>query len=465
MLDKITIGNAQGFWGDSPGAAARLVEQWPDLNFLTLDYLSEVSMSIMAIQREKDSSIGYAKDFLEVVKGIIPHWKKGAKVRIVTNAGGLNPVACAEACAKILREHTFRPWKIGVVAGDDVFNILNKDLDNKNYQNLETQESLNKIKNQLMTANAYLGAQPIAKALEEGADIVITGRVADPSLTVAPCVAGFNWSWDEYDKIAGATIAGHLIECGTQVTGGVSTQWLDVLDPGNIGFPVAEVSSEGSFIITKPEGTGGMVNEQTVKEQLLYEIGDPDSYLSPDITASFLSLKLQTIGPHRVLLTGAKGRAAPDKYKVSATYRDGYRVEGFLALLGPEAAVKARRCGEVIIEKVKRAGFSLARTSIECLGAGDIVPGVLKNINSDKILECVLRIAAADPNKEALEYLSKEIAPLITSGPQGITGYTSGRPHVREVFGFWPCLIPRSLVSPSIKFIEVNHDAACKTQT
>lgn len=456
MLGKVTIGNAQGFWGDSPGAAARLVQQWPGLDFLTMDYLSEVSMSIMAIQREKDPQSGYAKDFLDVVRALIPLWKAGAKVRIVTNAGGLNPLGCAEACAEILRGATFRKWKIGVVHGDDVLDVIKSDSSHKDYWNLETHESLDIIKSKLVTANAYLGAYPIVKALDEGADLVITGRVADPSLTVGPCAASFNWNWADYDKIAGATIAGHLIECGTQVTGGVSTNWLEIPDPANIGFPVVEVASDGSFVITKPEGTGGIVNEQTVKEQLLYEIGDPDNYLSPDVTASFLALKLHTQGPDRIQITGAKGRPGPEKYKVSATYRDGYKVEGFLAVFGRDAPLKARRCGEIIIERVRQAGYSLARTSIECLGALDVVPGVFDKRDSDKVQECVLRIAAADPRKEALEYLAKEIAPLITSGPQGVTGYTSGRPRVREVFGYWPCLIDRALAHSEVKLIEVG---------
>ncbi len=462
-MGKVTIGNAQGFWGDSPGAAARLLEQWPTLDFLTLDYLAEVSMSIMAIQREKDPQAGYARDFVDVVKSLIPYWEVGSKVRIVTNAGGLNPLACAEACAEVLRVDAFRRWKIGVVIGDDVLNILTNDDNNADYQNLETHESLHGIRSKLVTANVYLGAHPIVKALEEGADIVITGRVADPSLTVAPCVFSFNWSWQDYDKIAGATIAGHLIECGTQVTGGVSTNWLGIPSPENIGFPVVEVSSDGSFVITKPEGTGGIVSEQTVKEQLLYEIGDPENYLSPDVTASFLSLKLHTLGPNRVHLSGAKGKAAPDKYKISATYRDGYKVEGFLSVFGRDAALKARRCGEVILEKVRRAGYALSRTHIECLGALDIVPGVFDKSAVENHMECVLRVAAADPKKEALEQLAKEMAPMITSGPQGLTGYTSGRPHVREVFGYWPCLIKTSLVNPEIMFIEVENDAAGQT--
>ena len=309
-----------------------------------------------------------------------------------------------------------------------------------------------------MTANAYMGAHPIVRAIEMDADIVITGRVADPSLTVAPCVASFNWPWQDFDKIAAATIAGHLIECGTQVTGGVSTNWLGIPDPANIGFPVVEVSSDGSFVITKPEGTGGIVSEQTVKEQLLYEIGDPDNYLSPDVTASFLSLKLHTIGPNHVHITGAKGRPAPEKFKVSATYRDGYKVEGFLSIFGRDAPEKAQRCGEVILDRVRQAGYSLSRTSIECLGTLDIVPGVFNKEHLDKCMECVLRIAAADPKKKALEYLAKEIAPLITSGPQGVTGYTSGRPPVREVFGYWPCLIDAQFINPEVNLIEVRHD-------
>lgn len=455
MVGKLTIGNAQGFWGDSPGAAARLASQWPGLDYLTLDYLSEVSMSIMAIQREKDPLLGYARDFLDVVRSLIPIWKEGSQVRIVTNAGGLSPLGCAEACVEILRQYPFRKWKIGVVFGDDVLKTMIADKVAENYRNLETHEPLSLIKNKLVTANAYLGAHAIAKVLDEGADIVITGRVADPSLTVAPCVASFKWSWQDYDKIAGATIAGHLIECGTQVTGGVSTNWLGIPNPSQIGFPVVEVNSNGSFVITKPEGTGGIVSEQTVKEQLLYEIGDPDQYLSPDVTASFLSLKLNTIGPNRVLIEGAKGRPAPPSLKVSATYRDGFRVEGFLAIFGQDAPSKALKCGEVILEKVKQAGFQLSRTNIECLGALDIVPGVFEKKEVEKLRECVLRVAAASPHKEAVEYLAKEIAPLITSGPQGLTGYTSGRPPVREVFGYWPCLIDQSLVHPEIKIIEV----------
>lgn len=447
----IRIGNAQAFWGDSPGAPARLVAQQPDLDFLTLDYLSEVSMSIMAIQREKDSSHGYARDFLDVIRSTIPFWNKGQHVKIVTNAGGLNPLGCAQACRKILSESKCTHLRIGVVDGDDVLPLLKTDPNS--FNNLESGRPLKDVTDRLVTANAYLGAEPIAEALLQGADIIITGRVADPSLTVGPCLAHFRWKEDAYSEIAGATVAGHLIECGTQVTGGMSTNWLTVPDPANIGFPFVEMHEDGSFVITKPKGTGGIVNEQTVKEQLLYEIGDPGAYLSPDATVSFLSLSLHEDGKDRILVKGAKGKPPPVSYKVSATYRDGYKTEGTLAIFGPDAHKKARRCGEIILERVRQAGFNIERSNIECLGSGAIVPGVLPSTSYPEGLECFLRVSVADKNEQALECFAKEIAGLVTSGPQGVTGYTTGRPHVRPVFGYWPCLISRSQATPKVQIL------------
>jgi hypothetical protein len=447
-MKAIKIGNAQGFWGDSPGAAARLLKQQPDLDYLTLDYLAELSMSILAIQKEKDPAGGYAKDFLDVIGSLIPFWKNGSKVKVVANAGGLNPQACAKACAELLKKHGLH-LVIGTVTGDDVLDVLNEG------PNLETGEPLSTIKDRLVTANAYLGAAPIAEALEKGADIVITGRVADPSLTVGPCMHHFKWKESDYDKIAGATIAGHLIECGTQVTGGISTKWLQIENPAAIGFPIVEVSEDGSCIVTKPLGTSGCVDEQTVKEQLLYEIGDPAHYLSPDATVSFLTLKLRVEGPNRVHLSDATGGPPPSTYKVSATYRDGFRAEGMIALFGRETLKKAQKCGEIVLQRVKEAGFDLQRSCVECLGGGDVVPGVFSNRKPD-LLECVLRIAVADSRKEAVEYFTKEIAPLVTSGPQGITGYSSGRPHVRPVFGYWPCLIAREKVKPVVTLLNTH---------
>lgn len=444
-MKKIKIGNAQGFWGDSPGAAVRLLQQQPDLDFITMDFLAELSMSILAVQKEKDPSAGYAKDFLDTVRSLIPFWQKGSKVKLIANAGGLNPQECAEACAKILKENGVK-ITIGLVEGDDVLSLLEEGA------NLETGESLNKVKERLVTANAYLGAEPIAQVLDQGANIVITGRVADPSLTVGPCLHHFKWKLVDYDKIAGSTIAGHLIECGTQVTGGISTRWLDVEDPADMGFPFVEVAEDGSFIITKPASSTGIVNEETVKEQLLYEIGDPANYLSPDATVSFLNLALKQVGENQILVTGAKGKAPPQKLKVSASYRDGYKAEGMIVLFGQEVVKKGKRCGELILKRVKEAGFDLREMKVECLGSGDVVPGIFEEPKN--LMECVLRIAVADPRKEAVECFTKEIAPLVTSGPQGTTGYSAGRPTVRPIFGYWPCLIEKEKVTPRIRLVR-----------
>ena len=452
-IKKMRIGNAQGFWGDSAIAPARLIQQQPDLDYLTLDYLAEVSLSIMAIQREKKPEVGYALDFLDVVKNLIPHWQQGSTLKIVTNAGGLNPLGCAQACRELLKKYCSRSLCIGVVSGDDVYSIFKSSPENLQFRNLETQASLTMVADSLVTANAYLGAKPIAEALLAGADIVITGRVADPSLTVGPCAAHFGWSWNDYDKLAGATIAGHLIECGTQVTGGISTNWLNLPDLAHIGFPIVEMHADGSCIVTKPEGTGGKVSIETVKEQLLYEIGDPDHYLSPDVTVSFLSLCLKEDGVDRIAVSGAKGTAPPPTYKVSATYRDGYKAEGMIVISGPDAGRKARLCGEIILKRVREAGYKIPHARIECIGDGAVVPGVFLG-SGTSLSECVLRICIADPQKEALECFSKELASLVTCGSQGITGYSSGRPKVRPVFGYWPSLIEREMVNPKVQLLK-----------
>lgn len=453
MTSIIRIGNAQGFWGDSAGAPAKLVAQQPNLDFLTMDYLAEVSMSILAMQKEKDPSQGYAADFIDELRSLIPFWQKGAKFKVVANAGGLNPFGCAHAASEILKQANLQNMKIGVVSGDDVISLLKC---GDEFDNLDTGESIKGIRESLVSANAYLGAKPIVDALEQGADIVITGRIADPSLTVACCVYSYQWDWNEYDKLASATIAGHLIECGAQVTGGISTNWLEIPDPTNIGYPVVEMHDDSSFVITKPANTGGCVTEQTVKEQLLYEIGDPGNYISPDVIVSFLNLKLETEGQDRIKVTGAKGRPPPSTYKVSATYRDGYIAEGMLTLFGRHVHQKAHICGEIVLQRVKNLGYELEKTHVECIGSGDVVPGVIPNTPDWDLKECVLRICVSDPRKEALECFAKELAPLITSGAQGVTGYAGGRPKVRRVFGFWPCLIDVQRVEPAVEILEVN---------
>ena len=424
--DVLRISNAQAFWGDDSTAATRLAEGLPNLDWLTLDYLAEVSMSILARQRERDPSAGYAKDFLDVLASLARFWRDGRKLRLVTNAGGLNPSGLARACVGLLRETGCRGLKIGVVSGDDVLDQVQRKSDE-----------------QLITANAYLGAAPIVDAIRAGAQIVVTGRVADPSLTVGPCIAHFGWSSNDFDGIAGATVAGHLIECGTQVTGGISTDWLDVPDIANIGFPVAEVAADGTCTITKPPNTGGRVNEQTVKEQLLYEIGDPAKYLSPDATVSFLSLRVVDEGNDRVRVTGAIGQPSPDTYKVSATYRAGFRPSGMLTIIGKDAAAKGRRCGEIVLDRLRRAGSIPQRWNVECIGGRAL-----------DAREVVLRISVADERREVVERFTREMMPLITSGPQGITGYAEGRPHVHEVFGYRSMSVPRASIQPQIELLE-----------
>jgi hypothetical protein len=458
VSELLRVGNAQGFWGDQIDAPAALLRQQPDLDYITLDYLAEVSLSIMAGQRERDVSAGYARDFVDVVRSLSPFWRAGSRAKLITNAGGLNPYGCAQACAAVLRAAGGKGLRLGVVSGDDVLPLLRAakgGLEADSYRNLETGEPIWSVMHRLVTANAYLGARPIVDALAAGADVVITGRVADPSLTVGACVQRFGWSWQDHDRLAGATVAGHLIECGTQVSGGISTDWLDVPDPAHIGFPVVEMDGEGGCVVTKPPGTGGRVDERTVKEQLLYEIGDPDNYLSPDATVSFLGLRVEGAGPDRVRVRGAKGCPPPPAYKVSATYRAGFRASGTLTIFGRDAAAKARRCGEIVLQRVRDAGYEPAGSLVECLGPGAAAGGVLDGKPEAELLETVLRISVSDPRRETVERFAKELAPLVTSGPQGTTGYAGGRPKVQPVFGYWPCLVDRRQVTPRVEMMEV----------
>jgi hypothetical protein len=455
MLRPLRIANASGFWGDQPDAARRLVTQQPDLDFITFDYLAEVSLSIMAIMRAKDPKSGFARDFVDVVRSLCPYWTAGGGARIVSNAGGLDPEACAAACMEVLASAGLGHLCVAVVSGDDVLTALKAAPDG--FENLETGESLASVSGRLVTANAYLGSAPIADALKSGAHIVVTGRVADPSLAVGPCMAHFGWAATDYARVAGATVAGHLIECGTQVTGGFSTDWLDVPDNASIGFPVVEVSADGSCVVTKPAGTGGAVTVQGVKEQLLYEIGDPGRYLSPDVTVSFLTLKVEEEGPDRVRLSGASGSAPTDSYKVSATYRDGYKAHGMITIFGHDAVRKARQAGEGILERLRRAGCAYRDTLVECLGTGACVRGIVSRMSDTHLVETVLRISVASGAREPVERFTKEIAPLVTCGPQGVTGYATGRPKVLPVFGYWPALIPKSAATPVFKTMSRNR--------
>ena len=454
MDQPVRIGNAHGFWGDRLDAAAEMLALEPDLDFLTLDFLAEVSMSILALQRSRDPKAGWPRDFADVVRSIAPYWRDGGRCRVVTNAGGLNPMGCATTCCEILREAGCGDRTVAIVSGDDVLDLVcTGGAEDDLLRNLDTGRSVTDVKDRLVTANAYLGSRSIADALAQGADLVITGRVADPSLTVGPCAQWFSWKWDDWDRLAGATVAGHLIECGTQLTGGISTDWLQTPDVAYIGFPIVEVAADGSCVVTKPRGSGGRVCEETVKEQLLYEIGDPGAYLSPDVTLSLLGVDVEDLGNDRVAIRGARGRPAPHTFKVSATYQGGYRAHGELTVYGPDAYAKARRAGEMVFAGLAARGTSFRDSLVECLGAGACRPQGVDSVLAKQLTEVVLRIAVADDNRAAVESFSRELMPLVTAGPPGTTGYAAGRPKVQPFFRYWPCLVVCERVTAKVEVI------------
>ncbi len=446
----LRIGNGCGFWGDNVDAPIYLVRDGA-LNYLTLEYLAELTMSILALQKQRDPEAGFAGDFLDVLERLIPLWKNQPRLKIITNAGGMNPTACARRAAAFLQKAGLAKT-IAVIEGDDLLPRIDALLAQGHaFTNLDTGEALEKIKGRGVSANAYLGARPIADALGLGADLVITGRVADASLTVGPLMHHYGWGWDDWTRLSAATVAGHLIECGAQATGGLWCNYAEAPDLANVGYPIVEVEGDGSFTITKPPGTGGAVNLETVAEQLLYEVGDPAAYLTPDVVADFTSVHLTPAGTDRVHVVTENGIPATDTYKVSIAYRDGFAASGTLVLLGPDAAAKARFCGAMILQRLARIGIEPERSYVEVLGMGACVPGVLANLPEPG--EVVLRVSVQDSRKHIVERFTKEFAPLVTSGPPGVTGYTTGRPPVREVFAYWPALVRKDVVVPKVSLL------------
>ena len=431
------IGNGCGFWGDNLDAPVRLAASG-ELDYLTLEYLAELTMSILAVQKQKDPKAGFAHDFIDVLDRLGPILNDQPKLKIVTNAGGMNPRACAEAARTILGKAGLKDatkaeladTRVGIVTGDDLMPRLDDLIATGHALNhLDTGEPLSTIRDKVVSANAYLGAEPIVLALKLGARIVITGRVADASLTVGPAAFEFGWGFGEpnLDRLAAATVAGHLIECGAQATGGL---WINADDSTNlaeVGYPIAEIAEDGSFTITKPPKTGGAVNVETVSEQLLYEVADPACYITPDVIANFTTVQLKQTGPNAVAVSGGRSNGLTDTYKVSISYRDGFMSAGTLVIAGPNAAEKARRSGEMILEKLRQVGLSYAASNVEALGAGDCVPGVVEATADPP--EVVLRVAVRDPRRAAIERFTKEFAPLVTSG------YAGDRLHHRPTAG------------------------------
>jgi hypothetical protein len=450
-MRSVRIGNGCGFWGDNLDAPVRLAEAGR-LDYLTLEYLAELTMSILAVQKAKDANAGYAADFIDVLGRLAPALKAQPRLKVVTNAGGMNPRACALRAKQVLAGAGGR--RVAVVSGDDLLPRLDELFAAGHTLNhLDNGTPLSTIREKVVSANAYLGAKPIAEALKLGAEIVITGRVADASLTVGPAAHEFGWGFAaaDLDRLAAGTVAGHLIECGAQATGGLWINADDSTHLENVGYPIAEVAEDGTFTLSKPDNTGGAVNVETVGEQLLYEVEDPARYYTPDVVADFTTVKLAQAGPDAVSVTGGTANGVTDTYKVSVAYRDGFMSAGTLVIAGPRAAEKARRSGAIILEKLKQAGFTYQETRVEALGAGDCVPGVVTATADPP--EVVLRVAVRDPRRAAVERFAKEFAPLVTSGFPGTTGYTTGRPPVREVFAYWPALVAKSAVTAVVEVV------------
>jgi hypothetical protein len=450
----LRIANGAGFWGDNLDAPIRLLESG-EIDVLTLEYLAELTLAILSHLRSKDPRQGYVADFPDLLNRALPFLRDGCPPSIVTNGGGLNPASCAGHCATILEEKDLGNVPIGVVSGDDLIDrMATLLLDGRTFDHLETGAPINPIVDRLVSANAYLGAWPIAEALAGGARIVVTGRVADASLTLGPAVHHFGLKQNDWPALAGVSVAGHLIECGAQATGGLWHRWNELSDPAAIGYPIAEISRDGTSTITKPRGSGGLVSIANVAEQLVYEIDDPSCYRTPDVDVDLTSVRLTQYGTDRVRVTESTGRAPSDFYKVAAVYRDGWSASGMLAVVGRDAEAKARAAGRMVIDRVRLAGFELADSLVECLGAGDVVPGLLRPIDSPR--EVVLRVSVRDPRREAVTRFCRELAPLITSGPPGLAGYASGRPEARPAFGYWPCLVPKADVTPRVEVRSAN---------
>jgi hypothetical protein len=446
MARTIRIGCGAGFWGDTPEGPAQLVRAG-GIDYLVMDYLAEITMSILARMKAKRADLGYATDFVTMVMKPLARDIADKRIRVVTNAGGVNSDACRDALLAVFREIGV-DLKVAVVRGDD----LSGQVERYREQGVREMFSGVAMPANVASVNAYLGAFPIAAALDAGADIVITGRVVDSAIVLGPLIHEFKWEPGQYDLLSAGSLCGHVLECGTQVTGGIFTDWREVPGWDDMGFPIAECSADGSFVVTKPEGTGGLVSPKTVAEQIVYEVGDPTRYVLPDVTADWSNVRLDPAGPDRVKVTGARGAAPTDSYKVSLTYPDGYRAAVTMMIAGREAAAKARATAEAILARAERlmkaAGFEgFSDRSIEVLGSetnyGD-------HARAGETREVVLKIAVRHASRDALQIFGREIFPAATSMAQGLTGFAGGRPEPQPVIRLFSFLAPKADVTVTV---------------
>ncbi len=454
MKEIVRIAGGQGFWGDLPDAPVRQVREGP-IDYLMLDYLAEVTMSIMQKQRARDPQAGYARDFVPLMKEILPDCV-GRNIRVTANAGGVNVRGCAEAVRAVASEIGLSgKFNIGVVTGDDIMDRIDEFLERGiELRNMDTGEPLSSIRDRIQSANVYLGAWPMAEALNRGAQIVITGRATDTGLTLAPLIHEFGWAPDDWERMSAGTIAGHIIECGAQCSGGnCQFEWKTIPDLANVGFPIVEGRADGSFVVTKHEGTGGRVNVHSVREQLLYEMGDPHEYITPDCVADFTTINLEEAGPDRVRVFGIKGYPATEFLKVSISYSAGFKAVGTLVYSWPDAFEKAQAADRILRERLERLGLSFDQVLTEFVGA-NAVHGPLAGPSSSDTPEIQLRVGVRGSDRKAVERFTKEIAPLILTGPPGVTGFAGGRPKVEEIVAYWPALIPKREIESNVEVIK-----------
>ena len=451
MKKVVRVAAGQGFWGDDLDAPRRQVEGGP-IDYLMLDYLAEVTMSILQKQKERDASRGYARDFVGAVESVLPAVAERG-VKVVANAGGVNPQACAAAVKVMAEERGYR-LKIGVVSGDDLLGRLDELIAAGHaLANMDTGAPLSTVVREVLSANAYIGSEPIVEALEKDASVVITGRSTDTALTMAPLRYEFGWGGSQWDQLAAGIIAGHIIECGAQCSGGNCLyDWRSIPDLANVGYPLVDASPDGSFIVTKHPKTGGRVSVQTVTEQLVYEMGDPHSYITPDVVADFTTIKLTPAGDDRVLVSGIKGRPPTDKLKVSVAYRAGFKAIGTLVYAWPDALEKAQLADRVLRERLDRLGLSFDHILSEYVGA-TATHGHLAG-DQRNAPEVQLRFGVRGSDRAAVERFTREIAPLVLNGPPSVTGFAGGRPKVEEIVAYWPALIDKSVVKTKVDLIQ-----------
>jgi hypothetical protein len=444
----VRVAGGQGFWGDWLEAPRRQVEGGP-VDYLMLDYLAEVTMSILQKQKERDPAMGYARDFLGAVESVLPA-VTGRGVRVVANAGGVNPRACAAAVRALANDRGAGDRvRVGVVTGDDLLPRLDQLLaDGHPLANMDTGEPLSMVRDRVLSANAYIGSAPIVDAFRQGATVVVTGRSTDTALTMAPLRYEFGWAADAYDQLAAGIVAGHIIECGAQCSGGNCLyDWRAIPDLADVGYPIVEALADGTFVVTKHPGTGGVVSTQSVGEQLVYEMGDPRAYITPDVIADFTTIRLAPDGPNRVRVSGIKGRPPTDRLKVSIAYQAGYKAVGTLVYSWPDAMDKARLADQVLRQRLDRLGLRFDRVLTEFVGA-TATHGRLAGPPSADLPEVQLRVGVRGGRRADVERFTRELAPLVLNGPPSVTGFAGGRPKVEEVVAYWPALIDKRVVQP-----------------